>query len=50
MRRGAVWLSSALSDGVTGGRFIAREWDDTAASQVAAAGARSKSCEAPIIM
>ena len=50
MRRGAVWLSSALSDGVTGGRFIAREWDDTAASQVAAVGARSKSCEAPIIM
>ena len=50
MRRGAVWLSSALSDGVTGGRFIARAWDDTAASPVAPAGARSKSCEAPVIM
>ena len=50
MRRGAVWLSSALSDGVTGGRFIARAWDDTVASPVASAGARSKSCEAPVIM
>ena len=50
MRRGAVWLSSALSDGVTGGRFIARAWDDTAASPVAPAGARSKSCDAPVIM
>jgi len=50
MRRGAVWLSSALSDGVTGGRFIARAWDDTVASPVAPAEARSKSCEAPVIM
>jgi len=50
MRRGAVWLSSALSDGVTGGRFIARAWDDTVDSPVAPAEARSKSCEAPVIM
>ena len=50
MRRGAVWLSSALSDGVTGGRFIARAWDDTVASPIAPAEARSKSCEAPVIM
>tara|TARA_B100000780_G_scaffold136607_1_gene95662 strand:- start:2399 stop:3253 length:855 start_codon:yes stop_codon:yes gene_type:complete len=50
MRRGAVWLCSALSDGVTGGRFTARAWDTTETSQVAAAGARSKSCDIPVIM
>ncbi|EAQ02226.1 Short-chain dehydrogenase/reductase SDR [Pseudooceanicola batsensis HTCC2597] len=30
MRRGVLWLCSDLSNGTTGGRFIARYWGDTA--------------------
>lgn len=50
MRRGIVWLCSARSDGVTGGRFTARLWDDSLPPDEAAAGARTPAASEPAIM
>jgi hypothetical protein len=37
-----VWLASARSDGVTGGRFVGRLWDGALAPDDAAHGAREE--------
>lgn len=41
-----LWLASDLSDGVTGGRFVGKLWDDTLPPSEAAEKAR----EAPVIL
>ena len=40
MRRGVLWLCSDLSNGVTGGRFIARHWGDEGTEAEKAEAAR----------
>ncbi len=50
MRRGIGWLCSDLSDGQTGGRYIARLWDTSLPPDAAAAGARSPRPDAPAIV
>ncbi|MGB3503459.1 MAG: SDR family oxidoreductase [Mesorhizobium sp.] len=50
MRRGILWLASDASNGETGGRYIARLWDEALPADQAAAGARSASIAKPQIM
>ena len=50
MRRGIVWLCSAASDGMTGGRYVARLWDEALPPDEAAAGARDAPSSCPAIM
>lgn len=50
MRRAIRWLCSDASNDVTGGRFIARLWDETLPPDQAAAGARSAPTAKPQIM
>lgn len=50
MRRGILWLCSDASNGATGGRYIARLWDDTMPPAEAAAGARTPQAAKPAIM
>ena len=50
MRRAIGWLCSDASNGVTGGRFIARNFDASLPDDEAAAGARSPSVDKPAIM
>ncbi len=50
MRRGIGWLCSDLSNGQTGGRYIARLWDTSLPPGEAAAGARSPRPDAPAIV
>ncbi len=50
MRRAIGWLCSDLSNDVTGGRFIARLWDEALPPAEAAAGARSAPVEKPAIL
>lgn len=45
-----LWLASDLSDGWTGGRYIAKLWDPALAPDEAAAGARQPAHEKPAIM
>lgn len=44
MRRAILWLADDQSNGMTGGRYIARLWDDTLPPSEAAAG----SCTPPV--
>jgi 3-oxoacyl-[acyl-carrier protein] reductase len=37
-----IWLASELSDGVTGGRFIGKDWDTDLPTAQAVEGARDK--------
>jgi NAD(P)-dependent dehydrogenase (short-subunit alcohol dehydrogenase family) len=50
MRRGILWLCSDESNGETGGRYIARLWDEALPAKHAAAGAKSPSVAEPTIM
>ena len=50
MRRGILWLCSDVSNGRTGGRYIARLWDDALPPSAAAEAARSASVARPAIM
>lgn len=50
MRRGIVFLCSAQSDGQTGNRYIARNWDPSLPTEQAAENARSASVAKPAIM
>ncbi|WP_187972720.1 SDR family NAD(P)-dependent oxidoreductase [Aquibium microcysteis] len=50
MRRGILWLCSDASNGETGGRYIARLWNDALAPDEAAAGARAPHADKPQIM
>lgn len=50
MRRGILWLCSDESNGVTGGRFIARLWDEALPPAEAATAARAASTAKPVIM
>lgn len=50
MRRGILWLCSDASNGETGGRYIARLWDEALPPAEAAAGARAASVAKPSIM
>ncbi len=50
MRRGILWLCSDASNGETGGRYIARLWDETLPTGKAAAGARAAPVAKPAIM
>lgn len=50
MRRGILWLCSDQSNGETGGRYIARLWDDTLPPAEAAVGARATHVAKPTIM
>lgn len=50
MRRGIRWLCSDASNGHTGGRYIARLWNEALPPPEAAAGARSPSVPKPSIM
>ncbi len=50
MRRGIGWLCGPGSDGVTGGRFIARLWDPGLPAPEAAAAARAPHRTKPEIM
>lgn len=50
MRRAIRWLCSDASNGQTGGRYIARLWDDTLPATEAAAASRSPQVERPAIM
>lgn len=50
MRRGILWLCADESNGVTGGRFIARLWDEALPAAEAAAAARTASIAKPAIM
>lgn len=50
MRRGIGWLCSDDANGITGGRFIARLWNESLAPAEAAQAARSLSVERPAIM
>lgn len=50
MRRAIVWLCSPMSDGQTGGRYIARNWDSSLPAALAAKGALSAPAERPAIM
>ncbi|XDB00335.1 SDR family oxidoreductase (plasmid) [Sulfitobacter sp. LCG007] len=48
MRRGVLWLCSDLSNGVTGGRFIARYWGDTDDATANAEAARDDAVLWPV--
>lgn len=50
MRRAILWLASDQSNGQTGGRYIARLWDEALPADEAAAGSRSASIAKPVIM
>jgi 3-oxoacyl-[acyl-carrier protein] reductase len=50
MRRAILWHCGPGSDGQTGGRYIARLWDDSLPEAAAAEGARCRSVEKPEIM
>jgi 3-oxoacyl-[acyl-carrier protein] reductase len=50
MRRGIAWLCGPGSDGVTGARFVARDWDPDLPVGEAAAGARGAPAGAPAIL
>ncbi|MBB3021386.1 3-oxoacyl-[acyl-carrier protein] reductase [Microvirga lupini] len=50
MRRAIGWLCSDASNGQTGGRYIARLWDDALPATEAAAASRSPQVERPAIM
>jgi NAD(P)-dependent dehydrogenase (short-subunit alcohol dehydrogenase family) len=50
MRRAVGWLCSDASNGHTGGRYIARLWDEALPASEAAAGSRSPQVERPAIM
>jgi 3-oxoacyl-[acyl-carrier protein] reductase len=50
MRRGIRWLCSDASNGQTGGRYVARLWDEALPAHEAAAGARSAHVDKPAIM
>lgn len=50
MRRAILWLCSDASNGQTGGRYIARLWNDALPVDEAAAGARSAHVDKPHIM
>jgi NAD(P)-dependent dehydrogenase (short-subunit alcohol dehydrogenase family) len=45
-----VWLASAASDGVTGRRFVARDWDPDLPAQDAAWRAMQPAADVPVIM
>lgn len=50
MRRAILWLCADQSNGQTGGRYIARLWDETLPLAEAAEGARCASVAKPMIM
>jgi 3-oxoacyl-[acyl-carrier protein] reductase len=50
MRRGILWLCADESNGMTGGRYIARLWDESLPVAEAAAGARAAPAAKPAIM
>lgn len=50
MRRGILWLCADESSGETGGRYIARLWDETLPPAEAAKAARSAATAKPAIM
>ncbi|MDO1583408.1 SDR family NAD(P)-dependent oxidoreductase [Rhizobium oryzicola] len=50
MRRAILWLCADQSKGQTGGRYIARLWDEALPIEAAAAAARSPSVSKPVIM
>jgi NAD(P)-dependent dehydrogenase (short-subunit alcohol dehydrogenase family) len=50
MRRAIGWLCSDASNGQTGGRYIARLWNETLPAAEAAAAARSPQVDRPAIM
>lgn len=50
MRRGILWLCADDSNGMTGGRYIARLWDESLPPAQAAGAARSPSVAKPSIM
>ncbi|WP_416409036.1 SDR family NAD(P)-dependent oxidoreductase [Agrobacterium rosae] len=50
MRRAILWLCAEQSNGHTGGRYIARLWDDNLAPAEAAEAARSAPVAKPMIM
>lgn len=50
MRRAILWLCADQSNGQTGGRYIARLWDDTLPPSEAAEAARSAPVAKPMIM
>lgn len=50
MRRAILWLASDQSNGQTGGRYIARLWDEALPADEAAAASRSASIAKPVIM
>lgn len=50
MRRAIGWLCSDDSNGTTGARFVARNWDPSLDPAAAAAAARTPSVERPSIM
>lgn len=50
MRRGILWLCSDASNGWTGGRYIARLWDEALEPDRAAEAARSATVARPAIM
>jgi 3-oxoacyl-[acyl-carrier protein] reductase len=50
MRRGILWLCADASNGMTGGRYIARLWDETLPATEAASAARVASAPKPAIM
>jgi NAD(P)-dependent dehydrogenase (short-subunit alcohol dehydrogenase family) len=50
MRRAILWLADDQSNGITGGRYIARLWDETLPPSEAAAASRQPSIAKPAIM
>ena len=50
MRRAIGWLAADESNGITGGRFIARLWDESLPAAEAALKARSAPVDRPAIM
>lgn len=50
MRRGILWLCSDASNGETGGRYIARLWDEALPPAEAAVGARAARVAKPAII
>jgi NAD(P)-dependent dehydrogenase (short-subunit alcohol dehydrogenase family) len=50
MRRAILWLADDQSNGMTGGRYIARLWDETLPPAEAAAASRVPSVPKPAIM
>jgi 3-oxoacyl-[acyl-carrier protein] reductase len=50
MNASMLWLCSDASDGYTGGRYKADDWDITLEPEQAAAGARQTSHDLPVVM